>query len=162
MSLPANPNTAPKLPQIGLFSRIKAKLSLGKKAAQSPDRVSELTKEVKTKLDNSRDLRFKQGELLEKQLQWRKDAPLRREVDKARTAAHRSRVRRPQKSALVRDVFAAEDSHGDALYMGLSNGQLIRADRPHKNPVIRRLISDRLSQDTKGAVDFRTDLTRAA
>ncbi len=149
---------SPQLPTTGFIERLKRRLQKGKDAAQNPDRVTELAAEIGTKLANARDLRFKQTEMLKKQVQFRKDAPLRRMIQKAQSMAHASRIRRPLKSVITRDVFAAENAHGDVLYMSLSNGQLVRADRPHKNPLLRQLISDRLTSDTKGAVDFKSEI----
>lgn len=132
--------------RLSAFDRLKARLTRNKNLTDSPDRVSEIAAETKQRLENSRDLRYLQGELLQKQLQWRADAPIRRDVSRMQTLLRRGRIRRPIASAVAKDVFA---DHEGELYLSTSNGQLLRADKQHKNPVIRKLVFDRLTADAQ-------------
>lgn len=141
-----NTSLLPK--RLSPLERLKQRLARNKNVTDTPDRVSEIVASTQKKIDNARDLRFQQHELLLKQLQYRADAQIRRDVARAQTLLHRARVRRPMASAVVREVFADYDG---GIYLELSSGQSVRADKPHKNPVVRKLVFDRLTADAQSA-----------
>ena len=126
------------------IDRLKARLDRNKARPSSPEGVSDMIASVATKVSNERDLRFQQTQLLAKQLQYKADAPIRAEVEKAKTLAHRARVRRPLKSALLRNTYS---DYNGRLFSDASNGMLVRLDKPHKNPLLRKLITDKFTKD---------------
>lgn len=126
------------------LDRLKARLNRNNARPSSPEGVSDLIAQVATKVSNERDLSYQQGQLLVQQLQYKADAPLRKEVERAKVLAHRARVRRPQKSILLRNTYS---DYNGRLFMDASNGMLLRADKPHKNPILRKLITDKFKQD---------------
>jgi hypothetical protein len=150
-----------KLPlRLSAFQRLKRRLARNKVLTDNPDRVSEIIADTAKKIDDSRDLRALQTKLLEEQLQYRADHPIRCQLARLKTLGHRARIRRPLSSAVIRDVFS--DFDATRLYMSTSTGSLLRADKPHKNPILRRLISERLTSDAKGAgLDLKTELVPA-
>lgn len=72
-----------------------------------------------------------------------------REALKSRRRLFRLRVRRPR----VQDLKVVDTQRmGGRLYFELSNGQVVRADRPHSNPYICRLIFDEVERNASRAV----------
>lgn len=136
---------------MSVLEKIKARIARNKSVAQGPDRISEIIAEKKENMANARDLRWQQSQLLRTQIEYRLGAPLRRLVLKAQALQHNARIRRPQKSAIVHDVLVSGEGRHERMYMKLSNGQLLRADKPHRSPVLRSLIHTRLTEDAKTA-----------
>lgn len=133
------------------LSRLKARLTRNKSiedASKANDRVSEIIASAGAKIAAETDLRSIQTNLLARQLQFKKDAPIRAEVAKAERITFRSRIRRPQKSAVAHDVVS---DHDGRLFLGMSNGQLLRIEKPHRNLTLRNLIHGRLTADAKAA-----------
>lgn len=142
-------STIQPVKKLSFLERVKHRL-LGRKKLEdsSPNRVSGLVAASAKKIEESRDLRALQRKLLLEQQQLRKDAPIRREVNRANVLAYRARTKRPQASAKIDEVVASHD--GD-IYLHLDNGQLLRAEKGHKNPVVRGLIRSRLLSDLNAA-----------
>lgn len=138
------------------LERLKARIARNRVVTASPDRVSELAAEVGKKIADERDLRAIQTRLLGEQRQLRRDLPIRRLVVKAQKLAHRARIRRPLSSAAVHQAFA---DHEGGIYLELSSGQSIRADKSHRSLHLRSLIHTHLSQDLqKSGISVREEV----
>lgn len=73
--------------------------------------------------------------------QWAsRTSGLERALRRIRDNKYRMRVRQPA-VADCRVVDTRADDGRRHLYFELSNGQVVRADRPHSNPLIRALVS---------------------
>ncbi len=133
---------------MSLLTRIKERLARKNNTINSPEAVSKQIALTAEKISDERNLREIQRKLLELQLQFKADAPIRAEAARFSRETFRARIRQPQASAIAHDVVS---DYNGRLYMGCSNGQLLRCDKPHKNLTLRTLIHGRLTADAKAA-----------
>ncbi len=133
---------------MSLLERLKGKLRRKKLIPENSDHVSDIIAETTKKIADEKDLRVIQSRLLAQQLQYKKDKPIRELVARAQTLAHRARIRRPLKSAIVHQGFA---DHEGRIYLELSSGQSVRVDKPHRSLHLRNLIHTHLTGDLEKA-----------
>lgn len=132
------------------LQRLKNRLTLRKNVTDTPDRVSEIASELAGKIADETDLRAIQRRLLARQLQVKRNRGIEHELNRDMLADFRARIRQPLASALVREVFITQPG-SRRLYLSLSNGMRVRADKPHRSLHLRGLIHARLTADAKAA-----------
>lgn len=127
------------------LERLKLRLARNEAVTNAgPDRVSQLIGDTTKKLSDAKDLRAIQTHLLAEQRRFKQDKPIRDLVGRSQVLAHRARLRRPLKSAVVHQALS---DHDGRIYLELSSGQSVRADKPHRSLHLRRLIHNHLSAD---------------